>query len=332
MRGRLKECWRPRFGCSACCRCCRYGETGPAPTSPSRLGVTTRTVRNDIERLRILGYEVRSSTGTTGGYRLGAGSALPPLLLDDDEAVAVGVGLRPAAAGTVTGIEETSLRATDQARADPAGPAAAPARRPAAGHGLRGGRRPDRRRRDAHQHRRRLPRPRAAALRLPGARRRGQRAPRGAAPPGLHRSPLVPARLGPRPRRLAHLPRRSDPPAPARRPAVSRRASRPRTPRATSCAESARWPGSTRPGYACTRPPRSSPSASRRRPACCAQTTSTAASWRPAATPCVTSSASSPASTSAFEVLDPPELRTLLRELADRYAAAAGDPSPAAGD
>jgi predicted DNA-binding transcriptional regulator YafY len=76
-----------------------------------RLGVTTRTVRNDIERLRILGYEVRSSTGITGGYRLAAGSAMPPLLLDDDEVVAVGLGLRAAASGTVTGIEETSLRA-----------------------------------------------------------------------------------------------------------------------------------------------------------------------------------------------------------------------------
>jgi predicted DNA-binding transcriptional regulator YafY len=77
----------------------------------ARLGVTTRTVRNDIERLRILGYRVHSSTGITGGYRLGAGSAMPPLLLDDDEAVAVGVTLRAAAAGTVTGIEEMSLRA-----------------------------------------------------------------------------------------------------------------------------------------------------------------------------------------------------------------------------
>jgi predicted DNA-binding transcriptional regulator YafY len=76
-----------------------------------RLGVTSRTVRNDIERLRILGYEVHSSTGVTGGYRLGAGSAMPPLLLDDDEAVAVGLTLRAAAAGSVTGIEETSLRA-----------------------------------------------------------------------------------------------------------------------------------------------------------------------------------------------------------------------------
>ncbi|WP_018351359.1 helix-turn-helix transcriptional regulator [Longispora albida] len=76
-----------------------------------RLGVTTRTVRNDVERLRILGYQVRSSTGTTGGYQLGAGSAMPPLLLDDEEAVAVAAGLRVAATGGITGIEETSLRA-----------------------------------------------------------------------------------------------------------------------------------------------------------------------------------------------------------------------------
>ncbi|GFJ95721.1 hypothetical protein Prum_093630 [Phytohabitans rumicis] len=76
-----------------------------------RLGVTTRTVRNDVERLRILGYQVDSTTGTAGGYRLGAGTALPPLLLDDEEAVAVALGLRAAAAGTVTGIEETSVRA-----------------------------------------------------------------------------------------------------------------------------------------------------------------------------------------------------------------------------
>ncbi|MEK8226536.1 HTH domain-containing protein [Oerskovia sp. M15] len=65
----------------------------------TRLDVTTRTVRNDVERLRLLGYEVRSRTGTAGGYRLEAGSELPPLLLDDDEAVAVAVGLQAAAAG-----------------------------------------------------------------------------------------------------------------------------------------------------------------------------------------------------------------------------------------
>ena len=77
----------------------------------ARLEVTTRTVRNDIQRLRILGYRVDSTTGTAGGYRLGAGAALPPLLLDDDEAVAVAVSLHAAAGGTVTGIEETSLHA-----------------------------------------------------------------------------------------------------------------------------------------------------------------------------------------------------------------------------
>lgn len=77
----------------------------------ARLEVTTRTVRNDIERLRILGYEVRSTTGIAGGYRLAPGSSMPPLLLDDEEAVAVAVGLAAAASGSVTGIEETSLRA-----------------------------------------------------------------------------------------------------------------------------------------------------------------------------------------------------------------------------
>lgn len=83
--------------------------TGPALAE--RLGVTTRTVRNDVQRLRNLGYPVHSTPGVAGGYRLGAGAALPPLLLDDDEAVAVAIGLRTAAGGTVTGVEETSLRA-----------------------------------------------------------------------------------------------------------------------------------------------------------------------------------------------------------------------------
>jgi predicted DNA-binding transcriptional regulator YafY len=76
-----------------------------------RLDVTPRTVRRDVDRLRELGYPVESAPGTAGGYRLGVGAALPPLLLDDDEAVAVAVGLRGAAAGWLTGIEEASLRA-----------------------------------------------------------------------------------------------------------------------------------------------------------------------------------------------------------------------------
>ena len=61
-----------------------------------RLGVTTRTIRNDVDRLRELGYPVDARPGVAGGYRLGTGGALPPLLLDDEEAVAVAVGLRTA--------------------------------------------------------------------------------------------------------------------------------------------------------------------------------------------------------------------------------------------
>jgi predicted DNA-binding transcriptional regulator YafY len=76
-----------------------------------RLGVTTRTVRNDIERLRGLGYPVDARPGVAGGYRLGAGGALPPLLLDDEEAVAVAIGLRTAASRSISGLEETSVRA-----------------------------------------------------------------------------------------------------------------------------------------------------------------------------------------------------------------------------
>lgn len=76
-----------------------------------RLDVTTRTVRNDIERLRILGYVVESTTGSAGGYRLGAGEVLPPLVLDDEETVAVAVGLSAGASGAVAGIEESALRA-----------------------------------------------------------------------------------------------------------------------------------------------------------------------------------------------------------------------------
>lgn len=76
-----------------------------------RLRVTPRTVRRDVDRLRDLGYPVDASPGTGGGYRLGAGAELPPLLLDDDEAVAVAVGLRTAAGQGIEGIGETSVRA-----------------------------------------------------------------------------------------------------------------------------------------------------------------------------------------------------------------------------
>ena len=76
-----------------------------------RLAVSARTVRTDVERLRALGYAVDAVPGVGGGYRLGVGAAVPPLLLDDEEAVAVAIGLRGAAAGAVDGIEETSIRA-----------------------------------------------------------------------------------------------------------------------------------------------------------------------------------------------------------------------------
>jgi predicted DNA-binding transcriptional regulator YafY len=75
----------------------------------ARLGVSTRTIRNDIERLRALDYPVDATRGSTGGYRLGAGGKLPPLLLDDDEAVAMAIGLR--AATGIAGVEESSGRA-----------------------------------------------------------------------------------------------------------------------------------------------------------------------------------------------------------------------------
>jgi predicted DNA-binding transcriptional regulator YafY len=83
----------------------------PGSELAGRLDVSPRTIRRDIGRLRDLGYPVEASTGPAGGYRLHAGTAMPPLLLDDDEAVAIAVGLRTAAGASVTGIEETAIRA-----------------------------------------------------------------------------------------------------------------------------------------------------------------------------------------------------------------------------
>ena len=81
------------------------------PELAERLHVTARTVRKDVERLRRLGYPVHASPGAAGGYRLGAGAQLPPLLLDDDEAIAVAVGLRTVAGRGLSGAGETSVRA-----------------------------------------------------------------------------------------------------------------------------------------------------------------------------------------------------------------------------
>ncbi len=77
----------------------------------ARLEVTERTVRRDVDRLRELGYPIDSTSGQYGGYRLATGAHVPPLIVDDDEAVAIAVGLGYAAAAAIEGMEETSLRA-----------------------------------------------------------------------------------------------------------------------------------------------------------------------------------------------------------------------------
>ncbi|WP_432563659.1 helix-turn-helix transcriptional regulator [Kineococcus sp. SYSU DK003] len=76
----------------------------------AELGVTDRCVRRDVERLRNLGYPVHATAGVGGGYCLGAGTRLPPLLLDDEEAIATAVSLR-LASGSVAGAAEAALRA-----------------------------------------------------------------------------------------------------------------------------------------------------------------------------------------------------------------------------
>ncbi len=76
-----------------------------------RLEVTQRTVRRDVDRLRTLGYPVSSSAGVAGGYQLDAGATLPPLLLDDDEALAVAISLRTVAVSSVSGAEAAAVRA-----------------------------------------------------------------------------------------------------------------------------------------------------------------------------------------------------------------------------
>jgi predicted DNA-binding transcriptional regulator YafY len=82
----------------------------PGPLLTERLGVSGRTVRRDIDRLRELGYPIRAVKGPDGGYRLEAGARLPPLLFDEEQAVAIAVALR-SAVGTGAGIEEAALRA-----------------------------------------------------------------------------------------------------------------------------------------------------------------------------------------------------------------------------
>ena len=187
----------------------------PGSELADRLEVSARTVRRDVERLRSLGYPVESMTGPAGGYQLRAGTAMPPLLLDDDEAIAIAVGLRTAAGGSVAGIEETAVRALvkleqvlpSHLRRRVQALTAATQTLNVYGGPTVDPQAPDRARR-------RGARPRARALRLHRARPRRHAARDRAALARQRRPPLVPGRLRLRPRGLAHVPRR-----PHRRPA-----------------------------------------------------------------------------------------------------------------
>src|SRR5436189_2778620 len=83
----------------------------PGEELAGQLQVSPRTLRRDIDRLRELGYPIQAQRGVAGGYQLAAGTALPPLVVDDEEAVALALGLQTAAQGAVEGIAESSVRA-----------------------------------------------------------------------------------------------------------------------------------------------------------------------------------------------------------------------------
>jgi predicted DNA-binding transcriptional regulator YafY len=83
----------------------------PGDELAAQLGVSARTLRRDVDRLRELGYPIEAQRGVSGGYQLAAGAALPPLVVDDEEAVALALGLQAAAQGPVEGIADASVRA-----------------------------------------------------------------------------------------------------------------------------------------------------------------------------------------------------------------------------
>ncbi len=205
----------------------------PGNELADRLEVSARTIRRDVERLRSLGYPVESMTGPAGGYQLRAGTAMPPLLLDDDEAIAIAVALRTAAGGQRAGHRGDRRARAGQARAG-APRAPAPAR-----PGARSARRRRCRSTAGPTVDPQCLTMLAAAVRdhervrfAYTARDKAGTPPRGrAALARQRRPPLVPRRLGLRAQRLAHVPRRPDR-AGRRRPArASRRArSRPVTP------------------------------------------------------------------------------------------------------
>ena len=199
----------------------------PGAELAARLQVSPRTLRRDVDRLRELGYPIQAQRGVEGGYQLAAGTALPPLVVDDEEAVALAVGLQAAAQGAVEGIAESSDAGAGQGGAGHAGPAAAPGRGAERDDGPRqlgtAGRPGERRSGHPHHRRPGLPGQRTAALLLHRGRRPAHRPARGTAPPGPARPPLVPGRLRPHPARLAQLPAR---PARPRRAAPGQRSGR----------------------------------------------------------------------------------------------------------
>ena len=149
----------------------------PGAELADRLEVSVRTLRRDVDRLRELGYPVEANRGVDGGYQLAAGAAMPPLVLDDEEAVALAVGLQAAAQGGVAGVAEASVRAL--AKVVPVMPprlrrrveALRTATVPGDLRRRRTGRRPGR----AHHRRAGLPRHRAAGVRLRRRRRSADR-------------------------------------------------------------------------------------------------------------------------------------------------------------
>jgi predicted DNA-binding transcriptional regulator YafY len=111
LRGKLTDVESPAARLLALLSLLQARPNWTAPELAARLGTTDRTVRRDVARLRELGYPVEAAPGRTGGYQLGRGGALPPLLLTDDEAVAVALGLRAAATGGVAGYDEAAVAA-----------------------------------------------------------------------------------------------------------------------------------------------------------------------------------------------------------------------------
>ena len=205
--------------CCSCCPCCRPTATGRAPSWPAGSRSATARCAATSTGCATSATRCTPSAGAAGGYQLQAGAAMPPLLLDDEEAVAIVVGLRAAAGGMVEGIEETSVRALSKvvqvmpprlrrrvdALASYTVPAVFGGRGPTIDAGRAGHARPG------------LPRRRA--VRFGYRTRDGEAWSVGrAAPAGLGRPPVVPRRLGPHPARLAQLPagpdeRRRRPPA-----------------------------------------------------------------------------------------------------------------------